>query len=181
MAEAWVVEGRVSDNPHAHPIQPSKGQHIVYVDTVADGQVVAYLSDEAPPRGAWARFSGTALHFETTSPRPGSTKKFPVKQLTVESVERLPASDAVQALVDELGRGEMTAKRKQEARTAIHGAGKDAIPVLIASLDDGRVGGVDWRAWWRTHRGDSLDAIHAATKPLVDEYFKSGGDTQEVP
>ena len=38
----------------------------------------------------------------------------------------------------------------------------------------------DWNAWWLAHRAESLEAIHAGLKPLVDEYFKSGGDTQQV-
>lgn len=90
MSEAWVVEGRISDNPHSHPIQPEKGQHVVYVDTDDQGQIVAYVTGEVPPAKTRVRLTGTVLRFETTSPRPGSTKKFPVKQLVVEKIVRLP-------------------------------------------------------------------------------------------
>jgi len=166
VAEGWVVEGRISGTPHAHPIQPSKGQHIVYVDTVSEGQVVAYLAVDSPPRGSWVRLAGTALRFETTSPRPGSTKKFPVKQLTVENVERLTACDALQAL---LGK-----ERTPALDAAIEKAGKDAFPVLIAALDDSA-----WNTWWLQHRGEPFEAIRDEQKRLTDEFFKSGAPSRK--
>lgn len=209
-AEAWVVEGRISDNPHQHPIDGDRARDALYVDTVTDGQLVAYVKGEKPPRGAWVRFTGTVLAFETQSKKPGSTKKFAVRQLSVDATERLAGSDAVQKLVDELGDPEVSMERKREAQTAIYGHGKDAFPVLIANLENGRVyekdllyelitpvgytspdqrvfkprGSMfvveDWKEWWRAHRSESLDEIHERMKPLVDEYFRSGGDSQRV-
>ena len=166
--DAWVAEGRISDNPHAHPIQPWKGERILYVDTVAEGQVVAYFTTERPPAGSWVRLTGTARRFETTSPRPGSTKKFPVKQLTVEKVERLAGCDALQAL---LGK-----ERTPALDAAIDKAGKDAFPVLIAALDDST-----WSAWWLKHRDEPFEAIRVERKRLTDEFFKSGGAGPAVP
>lgn len=173
MSEAWVVEGRISDRPHAHPIQPAKGQHIVYVDTVAEGQIVAYLAVESPSKGAWVRLTGTALRFETTSPRPGSKKKFPVKQLTVETVERLDGSDAVQALLGN--------KPDDATRAAIEKAGVDAFPVLIAALENPRAGAKDWSAWWLANRTASFEAVRGELKPLIDEFFRSRGGVPAVP
>ena len=162
--DVWVVEGRVSNTPHSHPIQPSKGQNIFYVDTVSEGQVVAYFAEKGPPVGAWARFSGTALRFETRSPKPGSKKTFPVKQLTVETIERLPVCDAVQALL-----GKTEKKDSPELRAAIEKAGKDAFPVLIANLPDSRGGHINWAAFWLEHRSDSFDAIRGELPGLVGE------------
>ena len=38
----------------------------------------------------------------------------------------------------------------------------------------------DWDSWWAANRGKSLAAIHAELKPLVDEYWKRHGTTQNV-
>jgi hypothetical protein len=189
VATAWVVEGRISDMPHAHPINPQRGKVVLYVDTVGEGQVVAYVKAPAPERGAWVRLSGSALEFETTSPRPGSTKKFKVKQLDVAAVEPLSGSDAVQAALS-----------REDLEAEVLRAGKDAIPVLIAGLESSRlpqkdkdaclqllvkrIAGseaqpkmldvVDWGAWWLRHRSQSLEEIQAGLAPRIDEYRKTG-------
>ena len=201
VAEAWVVEGQISGNPHAHPIDPQPGKAIAYLDTVAEGQLVVYVKAPVPERGAWVRLSGKALEFETTSPRPGSTKKFKVRQLDVEKVERLTRSDAVQALVNELGAKGVTPERRPAIEEEILRAGKDAFPVLIvnrreedrellyrlllppdyvsphrtdASPRTQMLSVADWAAWWRRHRGESLEEIHEGLKPKIDEYYKTG-------
>src|SRR3954468_19295398 len=38
----------------------------------------------------------------------------------------------------------------------------------------------DWRVWWAANQGKSLADIHAELKPLVDEYWKRHGTTQNV-
>ena len=204
-AEAWVVEGRISDNPHQHPIDGDRAREALYVDTVSDGQLVAYVKGEKPPRGAWVRFTGTVLSFEVTSKRPGSTKKFPVKQLSVDKTDRLSVSDAVQTAIDRIRGGEAPKDGSGLVAEAKR-AGKDALPVLIAGAEDPRTGDAcaaamqavllppgyakpsgpvfasdDWGEWWRKNREKSLDEIHAALKPIADAHFKSGGAPQKVP
>ena len=38
----------------------------------------------------------------------------------------------------------------------------------------------DWPVWWAANQGKSLADIHAELKPLVDEYWKRHGTTQNV-
>ena len=38
----------------------------------------------------------------------------------------------------------------------------------------------DWSVWWAANQGKSLADIHAELKPLVDEYWKRHGTTQNV-
>ena len=140
VAETWVVEGRIAKIPHAHPLQGSRAAEAFYVDTVTDGQLVAYLAKVRRPTGdGWYRFEGETLSFQTSSKRPGDTKTYAVRQLDVRTVTPLPATDRVQALVDELGRDDVSRERKEAAQLEIYEAGIAAFPVLVEHADDPRV------------------------------------------
>ncbi|MBI5208764.1 MAG: hypothetical protein HY927_02175 [Elusimicrobia bacterium] len=38
----------------------------------------------------------------------------------------------------------------------------------------------DWRAWWRKNHSKTLARVHKELEPLVDRYYKSGGDPQVI-
>ncbi len=135
----WVVEGRVAAEVWQHPLVTSRAGDAVYFTPDVGGQIVAYVRGERLPERGWVRLEGRELLLTAESKRPGDSRTFTVRQLDVERWDRLPGCDAVERLVVDLGREDLYPEGKEAIPSRILEHGRDAIPVLVAHLDDARV------------------------------------------
>lgn len=136
-AQPTVLYGRISKEINQHLIAASK-KEAVYFDVEGGDQIVAYVS---APIACKDRVELTGAMIEVRGPekRPGETTKvddsYRENQMDVSSWRCL---EDIGALLDRLADPKATADQKEAAKKRILSQGKDALPVLIAHLDDTR-------------------------------------------
>jgi hypothetical protein len=136
IGQAVVLEGKVSQTPWQHMIQDLPKKVITYFDLDGGNQIVVYTTEEIPCPGR-VRLEGRVILTEGNSKRPGSKERYSEVQLDVARWSCLDKAGA-EALIARLVDQSLTREAKRPIETDLSALGKDAIPSLIAHLNDAR-------------------------------------------
>lgn len=159
-----LLVGRVSPNPWQHMIRSDLKKDVSYIDLDGGGQIVAYAKGVPACAGA-VLLRGTVLRTEGSSKRPGSKEVCSEIQLDVESwrcLDRVVLED----LVERLATPAVSRSEKVDIEEALSAAGKEAVPVLIAHLKDGRA---CWKEKVLLNEGELMNRPHNAP-PVAERW-----------
>jgi hypothetical protein len=171
-----VLLGRESRVPWQHLIDADRAADAVYVDLAGGGQIVAYIRGGlACPGPAW--LLGRMETAGGRAKRPGDPSVVTERQLTVEAwgcLRWVEGSELLTRLADPA----LPPMDRLELVNRIGAAGLDAVPVLIAHLEDERP--VYWEAKLRADgRAPEAPRPAAAPDPVAGTVAQPLGRTCE--
>jgi hypothetical protein len=136
-AKETTVCGRISKEINQHLVAASK-KEAVYFDVEGGDQIVAYVSHPIDCKDR-VELTGTMIEVRGPEKRPRKPTKvddsYSERQMDVSSWRCL---EDIGALLNRLADPKASADQKEAAKKQIVSQGKDALPVLIAHLDDTR-------------------------------------------